>query len=128
MQQFWRQMYEARMVAGEQHWLTREEEELQMGHSERFQTPDSIAEQIGEEVRKRDAHRDTYPLECSLSAGGVAKLFSLRWDDLVTVRRVAYGLRKHLGDKKDLRSRDGNDKSWKFWLNRNEQEALRRSY
>lgn len=124
MQQLWAQV-RTWWGGGEQHWLTAEEEELQTGHSVQFQTIDSVAEQIAEEIAEREEHRDAYPLECSVNAGSVAKLLNLRWDDLMVCRRVANGLRKHLGDKKDLRKRGGGARAWPFWLNRNEKDALK---
>jgi len=72
-------------------------------------------EQIGEEVKRRQDH-GYYTVECSLVQSDVARLLGLKYDQRDIVHRVGIGLRKHLGEHRNLRKRGGAACSWSFWL------------
>jgi len=122
MQQFWAQMFAAR-EAGEQFWLTPEEEAMQLGDNEQFQTIDGIVEQVGEELERRKDH-GMYTVECSLVQSSVARLLELKFDNRDHVHRVGIGLRKHLGDSQNLRKRGGVADSWPIWVTIAEADRL----
>jgi hypothetical protein len=121
-QQLWAQIF-TWWEAGEQWWLTEAEEDVQIESNDEFQSVDGITEQIGEQIERRKDHA-AFPVECGLTQSNVARLMGLRIEQAGLVARVGEGLRKHMGDHKNMRKRGGGPKVWPWWLTHSEAQEL----
>jgi hypothetical protein len=122
MQQLWAQMH-SYWKAGEQWWLTPEEEKLQTKSNETFQAADGIADAVAMQIELR-TDNDRYPLECSLNATGVLMLLGMRYEDRALRRRAKAACTKLLGPEQNYRRRGGSAESWAFYLDSREAENL----
>ncbi len=115
MQQFWAQMH-AEWAKGEQHYLTAAEEKLQTTANAQHQAEDAIADMVGTLVEKRREQTAVYTHECSVLAADVGQMLVLRVEQVTILRRVAAGLKIHLGPKQNLDKRGGHREGWRLWL------------
>jgi len=119
--QLWAQVH-GWWQAGEQWWLTPEEEKLQQERNERHTQSDAVAEQIEEAARHRLAGQKSgipYWVPCGLSVSSILRLLSLPHTHPQTcgkATKALNGLKEFVGIRRDLRAFGGPDRSWVWWV------------
>jgi len=121
MQQFWAQMY-TYWEAGEQYWLTDDEERLRDEHAEDFQALDPVAELIEESLGQRQ-DTDLYPMQAIV---GPRVMLDLCKVDSISVQKHLNTATKVLTDKlgkgRDLRRRGAMTHKARWVVNVNSSE------
>jgi hypothetical protein len=121
MQQFWAQMYVA-WEAGEQWYLTDEEEALRAAASDKFQAPDPVPEDILESLERRK-DIDKYPIQVIIGPQHMLALCDLDRLHPKNLRSAGVVLARMLGPGRDLYKRGAPTKQDRWIIQATDQEV-----
>lgn len=114
MQQVWAQVYEA-WAAGEQWYLTEDEERMRDGQANHFQVSDPIAETIMESLDQRK-DTDRYPVQVIVGSMHMLVLCELDKTLPKNLRSAGIALEKVLGRPRNLYRRGAPTKESSRWI------------
>jgi hypothetical protein len=96
-------------AAGEQHWLTDEEEAIQTVSNKDFEQADALAERVKDELQWRtDAER--FPYVAAVGAQDMADLISVESTHPRLLGSITNGMKEALGPRRDMRREVGGVK------------------
>lgn len=114
MQQFWAQMYEA-WAAGEQWWLTEEEEQMRDEAADRFQTLDPVAEAVLESLDRRSKDPAKYCIQVIVGPQHMLALCDNKEYTKKNTDSATAAMKSVLGKGRDLHKR-GSPTKQERWV------------